>query len=67
MTMANEQQAPRDDAGARAKRDRESYIHPESLGPPEKLDADLEDVINLFDHNGTEDDEPDIESDAPAP
>jgi hypothetical protein len=42
-------------------------IHPEALGPPEHLKASLEDVIHLFDHGGTEGDEPDIRSDTPAP
>jgi hypothetical protein len=45
----------------------EADIHPETLGPPEELDADLEDVIDLFTHDGTEPDEPDIDADAPAP
>ena len=42
-------------------------IHPESLGPPEHLKASLEDVFDLFDHDGTESDQPDIRSDTPAP
>jgi hypothetical protein len=49
------------------QRDEGTAIHPESLPKPEKLDADLEDVIDLFEHGGTESDEPDIQSDAPAP
>jgi hypothetical protein len=47
--------------------ERGTALHPESLPRPEKLEADLEDVIDLFDHDGTESDEPDIQSDAPAP
>jgi hypothetical protein len=65
--MAKEHERPRDDPHTHSERGREAYIHPEPLGPPEKLEADLEDVIDLFDHDGTEADEPDIESDAPAP
>jgi hypothetical protein len=45
----------------------EPYIHPELLAKPEHLKAKLSDVVNLFEHNGTEEDEPDIESDTPAP
>jgi hypothetical protein len=65
--MAKKRHAPQNDAAPDTNPGRHAYIHPESLGPPAKLAADLEDVIHLFDHNGTENDEPDIESDAPAP
>jgi hypothetical protein len=45
----------------------EPYIHPEHLPKPEHLKASLDDVVNLFEHGGTEEDEPDIQSDTPAP
>jgi hypothetical protein len=47
--------------------ERGTALHPEQLPEPEKLEADLDDVIDLFTHDGTESDEPDIQSDAPAP
>jgi hypothetical protein len=47
--------------------ERGTALHPEKTPKPEKLDADLDDVIDLFEHNRTESDEPDIQSDAPAP
>jgi hypothetical protein len=61
--MANEKKRP---SASEGEPD-EPYIHPESLGRPGHLEADLEDVIDLFTHDGTESDEPDIEADSPAP
>jgi hypothetical protein len=57
--MANQNDPKRDERG--------TALQPEEMPEPEKLDADLEDVIDLFTHDGTEPDEPDIQSDAPAP
>jgi hypothetical protein len=42
-------------------------IHPESLGKPEHLKADLDDVIDLFEHDRKESPTPDVRSDTPAP
>jgi hypothetical protein len=56
-----------DDEAKRPKEPDVPYIHPEKLGKPEHLKASLDDVVKLFEHGGTEEDEPDIKADTPAP